>query len=263
MSTVTLAQLNINLGTRDELEALADDVGLELEDGMEDLALAEAIGATIDGKDDDEWAAMGEAAKAWSNRVNATKKAYKKRMTASKGKAGAEPNKDDWKSLTVAKLKAKAKELGVTRFGGMTKPKLIEAIDTRLAMAETPETKKETGDELGKEPTKAELEAMKKAAKEKADAVPPAKKQAVSEKPYKPDTTAWMITQCVKDAGKAGITAEEVLKGFEKRIKKAKATCTNPKGRVSIIIKQAIDPKGLATEKGGKYFPTAKLNKAE
>jgi hypothetical protein len=292
MSQVTLAELNINLGTRDELEALADDVGLELEEGMENLALAEAVCAAIDAKDDDDWTAMSEAAKAWSNKINATKKAYKQRMAKAAGgsgeeasTAGATPDAD-WKSLTAPKLKAKAKELGITGYSKLNKEELIAAIDAKLATFEdtaTEEAKPETTGKAkakannakgkakskakskaaGKEPTKEELEAMKQTAREKADAAPAAKKQVVSEKPYKPETTAWMVTQCVKEAGKSGITQEDVLEQFKAKVKKAKAVCSNPVSRVSTILRQSINIKGLVRKQGDKLFPTAKLNKAD
>ena len=273
---VTLAELNLNLGTRDELAQLADDVGLELEDGMEDLALAEAICATIDAMDDAAWNGMSDAAKAWSNRVNATKKAYKERQAKAETKreaapADAEPAADDWKALTVPKLKAKAKELGVTGYGSMKKGDLIAAIDAALAAPPAQEEAQPAEEEAeaepvrvaGDEPTDEELEKLKAQAKAKAASAPAAKKQVISDKPFKPDTTAWMVTLCVKEAGKKGITMDEIHKEFEQKVKKAKAICTNTKGRCSTIIRQALNIKGLVTKKGDKYFPTAKLNKAD
>ena len=280
---VALAELNINLGTREELEALADDVGLELEEGMENLALAEAVRFAIDSKDDDDWGAMSEAAKAWSNRINATIKAYKERMDkAAGGGTTTEAAEDDWKSLTMPKLKAKAKELGITGYTKFTKDDLVAAIDAKIAefaVTAAEEAKaqakpktagkakggkgKAKAKAVGPEPTKEELAAMKAKAKEKAEAAPAAKKQIITENPYKPNTTAWMVTQCVKEAGKSGITREELQKEFEKRVKAAKAVCSNTTSRVSTILRQALGVKGLVRQQGDKLFPTAKLNKAD
>lgn len=279
--TVALAELNINLGTRKQLEAMADDIGVELEEGMGDLDLAEAIVAAIDGLSDDEWENdLSKDAQEWSNKVNAAKKVYKesgKKASPPKRQAAEateeeeeEPDDDGLEGKTVPQLKAMCKAAGIKGYGGMKKPELLVAL--RSAVCE-PEVEGEPDEEPApkattkkggkkKEPTAAELKKMKAEAKKKAEAGNGARKQVVSEKPYKPDTTAWHVTQVVKSAGKKGITFEKLLSDFEKAIKKAKLTTSNPEGRCRTIIGQAVRIKKLIRKDGDKYYPTNKLNKA-
>lgn len=103
----------------------------------------------------------------------------------------------------------------------------------------------------------------KKEAKEKAAVVSESKAKLYSPTPYKKDTFNWHVSQCIKAAGKSGITAEEVLKAFKVRVKKYKLSVKDPEKTVKSILKQCITFKALATLKDDRYFATKKLIEVE
>lgn len=290
---IDLKQLNMNLGTEEELFGFAEEVGIEPEEGQDGVELAQNVLNEVDNLGDDEWEELSENLRNWSNQINAAKKAFKEKNTKggkSKTKStdpatdATDPGGDkesDLEELTVAQLQTSAKSLGVVGYSKMKKPDLIKAI---IKAKQKPEPEAEAG-EPGQEPeaeagesgqdatsipdgaskglTKKQIEARKKQASQKVQQAGDKKKQKVSEKPYKPGTSAWHVTQVVKEAGKDGITMEDAIKAFEQKVKENKLVTTSVSSRVRTIIPQAVRDKGLIVKEGNLYKPTKKLLESE
>lgn len=356
---INLKQLNLNLGTMEELLAYAEEVGIEPEEGVDGVELAQTVIDEVDALGDDEWEELSEELKNWANKINAAKKAFKQKQAKDKGKGKAkepeakqepEPKAEaktnssaytaeELEEMTVSDLQDEAKSRDISGFSKMKKPELINSllvrqemlsigkdpndydindlrklgkhfdlkantskaklqegigdvnelarklgIDVRLAKepALEPEEEPEAGAELEAEPgeepeagaepiqegaskglTKKQLEAKKEAARKKAEEGGKKSKQTIGDKPYKPGTSAWHVTQVVKEAGKDGITLEEAIEKFTERVKEYKLQTVSPSGRVRTIIPQAIRAKGLITKDGDVYKPTKKLLESE
>jgi uncharacterized protein YoxC len=111
---------------------------------------------------------------------------------------------------------------------------------------------------------KKELAEMKKRAKAKVEEKASTKQtKVIGDRAYKPNTTAWVTSQIVKEAGKDGITKDKAIKEFIKRIKKMKLESVNPTQRCSMVLGEMVLHKGLAKMKEGKYYPTQKLMKSK
>jgi len=239
---------------RKQLELFANDLNIEVDPKSKDEDLYDEVVKALDGLSDDEWDKLNEKTQTWSNELNQARIAARKDKTESEKPEKTEPDeepeedakseeKDAPEEAQEAPEEAEKESKGKGKAKGKGKGKAAKTED--------------------KEPTKKELDAAKAKAKEKAkDAASNSKKQVTSDKPYKDGTTAWHVWMTVVDAGKKGITAEDALPLFEKRIKAAGLETSNAKSRVNTILRQCVDPKGLVTKKDGVYKLTKKSTDA-
>jgi len=249
-----LKEMGIDVGKMARLTKLAEELGIEPEEGQDVHTVAEAMLVQIDSKDDNEWEAMSADLKEWSNTINSAKKlALEKKPAKAAAKSKAKPTEEHAaaEKAVAAATKKPAKAAA---------KKAAPAAKAKKPAAPAAKVEKAAPTKNGKK----DLAVLKAQAKAKADAAPKKNKQPADPNGlWRVGTTAWHAIQVLKDAGKDGITLEEAVKEFDKRVKKYKLVTSNPASRINIVFRVALNERGLATKEGKIFRATDRLMKTE
>jgi hypothetical protein len=245
MEKMTLKEMGIDVGKMARIKELANDLGIEVEEGETEYDIAHNMYTNINSKDDTEWDAMSADLREWSNSINTARRMFVEKAVAKATKEATKEIKDsEEKEESVKSKKGKSKKEEAEKSKADPKPKAEKSkadpkADAKLSIAELKERAK------------------------KAAAENPKKKQRISDNMYRVGTSAWHVSQVILEAGKEGISIEDGIKVFDKRAAKHKLECRNLSGWVSKIFNECVKIKGLAERKGDKFFATKKLIKAE
>ena len=252
---------------RETMEGYADFCGLDYDENTTDAALALLIAQTVEAYSDADWDSCEEALQGFVNdcieQAKAQLKAKPKKPAAAAKKPAAK-KKPAPKSKPAPAAAATEAEAAVTAEdidGCRTKKALAELTGLELTAKSLTAQKNEAKKALGlvkpvranagaKEPSKAELQKAKTAAR--ASANDNANKDTEKGKMWKPGSNADIIYQAACGKKKGGYTMDEIVANVQKQVDAGKIKCANVPGRVKHILQVALK-REILVESGGKY----------